>query len=136
MALRNLSEVRVRPGHQRTACEHVRVANHVSQILHAMTSAKAMWLDPSTGQWRWRISHLSRQSLGGSARELLLQRIADAQDEVRKLLYTATLLDDEFDTETLAVVSGLEPATVREIAEKAVDLGLLSHADTPKADLI
>ncbi len=81
----------------------------VRQFLRLLEEKKLLAFDASAARWTWQVDRIEQEPITDNVADLVTERIGRLAAETQRLLRLAACIGNQFDLETLAVVSGGSP---------------------------
>ncbi len=95
------------------------------EFLNALYREGALRPDLHTGRWSWDSSTILAHSSSNNVVDFLTAQLTDFTASTVETLVAAACLGNEFELDLLTLATGLEPATLVEILQPALERGIL-----------
>jgi predicted ATPase/class 3 adenylate cyclase len=81
----------------------------VRQFLRMLEEKRLLAFDPGAARWTWQVERIEEEQITDNVADLVTERIGKLGPSAQRLLRLAACIGNQFDLETLAVVSGGSP---------------------------
>ena len=95
------------------------------EFLNALYREGALWPDSDTGQWSWDSSAIFAHPSSDNVVDFLTAQLTSFTASTAETLVAAACLGNEFELDLLALAAGLEPGTLVELLQPALERGII-----------
>jgi predicted ATPase/signal transduction histidine kinase len=103
------------------------------ELLKSLYTEEEVVFHHSNGKWKWDIEKISRAGITGNVVELMISKLKRLPESTQNALKYASCIGNEFDVQTLSIVSKTSIYELAEALMEAIRMGLiLSHSNDHK----
>ena len=106
----------------------------VRTFLKSLYEENLISFDHLERRWRWSMEQIQEKQIAGDVVALLVGKIYRFKADTKKALISAACLGNDFELETLAMVTGKSPGDTAESLKESVSEGLMVEMRTLKRD--
>ncbi len=97
----------------------------ISEFLKSLHSEALLFFDLKKGRWSWDISNIYSQAITDNVVELMMDKLRQLPQTSQDILQMAACLGNEFDYETLAIVSEMSAQAIADALKFPLNLGIV-----------